>query len=149
MLKEMLTEEYIRVGCRAKTWQEALKVAGNILVENGNVTSEYIDKMIDVVNEFGPYIVVCEGVAFGHARPENGVLKPGISLAILEESVEFGHESNDPVKVVFAFAGKDHSSHIEMIQNIASILEDENSYNALMNSKDEEDVIKLIKSNTK
>lgn len=146
MLKKMLTKEYIRVGCRANTWQEALKIAGNILVKNGNVTSEYVDAMIKVVNEFGPYIVLCKGVAFGHARPENGVLKAGISLAILEESVEFGHESNDPVKVVFAFAGKDHTSHIEMLQNIITLLENEESYNGLMNSKGELDVIKLLKT---
>lgn len=144
MLKDMLTKKYIKSDVVAVDWQDAIKHAGELLVENGNATNEYTQAMIDVVNELGPYIVLCPGVAFAHARPECGTIKPGISLILLKNPIEFGNENNDPVKVVFAFAGKDHTSHMEMLQDISSLLQDDNSLEKLINSTTMDEVIELL-----
>lgn len=144
MLKQMLTREYMTDNARPKDWKEAIAIAGKLLVDNGNVTDEYVRAMIDVVDELGPYIVLCPGVAFAHARPESGAVKPGISLAILQAPVEFGHETNDPVKIVLAFAGKDHNSHLEMLAELSDILQDEKALERLVGAKGIEDIEGLL-----
>ncbi|HYE82067.1 MAG TPA: PTS sugar transporter subunit IIA [Clostridia bacterium] len=144
MLKQMLTKEYMISNARPKDWENAIEIAGKLLVDNGNVKAEYVQAMIDVVSEMGPYIVLCPGVAFAHARPESGTIKPGISLAILEAPIEFGHETNDPVKIVMAFAGKDHNSHLEMLVELSNILQDEKALERLVGARSIEDIEGLL-----
>jgi len=144
MLKDMLSISGIKIGVEAEDWQEAIEKAGQILVDNGNVTHQYINAMIDVVNEYGPYIVICPGVAFAHARPSSGAIKPGISMIVLKKPVRFGHEENDPVKIVFAFAGKDHNSHIELLAQLANLLDNKASYDGLLNAKTPAEIQEII-----
>jgi PTS system ascorbate-specific IIA component len=121
----------LKVGVRAETWVEAITAAGELLVDAGHAKPSYVDSMIRVVEELGPYIVLIDGVALAHAAPGEEVLANSISLAILEESVDFG--SGKLVKAVFAMAAKDHDSHIEALGALAELLSDEQNLNTLLN----------------
>ena len=121
----------LKVGVRAETWPEAVTAAGDLLVEAGHVKPSYVASMIRVVEELGPYIVLIDGVALAHAAPGEEVLANSISLAVLEESVDFG--SGKLVKAVFAMAAKDHDSHIEALGALAEFLADEQNRNTLLN----------------
>ena len=121
----------LKVGVRAETWVEAITVAGELLVEAGHAKPSYVHSMIRVVEELGPYIVLIDGVALAHAAPGEEVLANSISLAVLEESVDFG--SGKLVKAVFAMAAKDHDSHIEALGALAELLSDEQNRNTLLN----------------
>ena len=121
----------LRVGVRTETWAQAITIAGEILVEAGHVKPAYVHSMIRVVEELGPYIVLIDGVALAHAAPGEDVLANAISLAVLEDSVDFG--SGKLVKAVFAMAAKDHDSHIEALGALAELLSDEQNRNTLLN----------------
>jgi mannitol/fructose-specific phosphotransferase system IIA component (Ntr-type) len=121
----------LKVGVRAENWIEAITVAGELLVEVGHVKPSYVASMIRVVEELGPYIVLIDGVALAHAAPGDEVLSNSISLAILEQSVDFG--SGKLVKAVFALAATDHNSHIEALGALAELLADEQNRNTLLN----------------
>lgn len=145
MISQYLTENTIQVNVECINWEESIQAAGELLVNSQRVKKEYVQAMIDVVHEFGPYIVICPGVAFAHARPSSGVISPGLSLITLKEPIDFGNNENDPVKLVFAFAGVDHSSHIELLSKLAVILDNEKAFNALINSTDLNEIISIIK----
>lgn len=81
--------------------------------------------MQEGVIEFGPYIVIAPGVAMPHARPEAGVLKPGVSIITLAEARAFGNETNDPVDFVIAFAAVNKNAHIKTLQRIVGLLEND------------------------
>jgi PTS system ascorbate-specific IIA component len=121
----------LKVGVRTETWVEAITVAGELLVDAGHVKPSYVHSMIRVVEELGPYIVLIDGVALAHAAPGDEVMANSISLAVLEESVDFG--SGKLVKAVFAMAAKDHDSHIEALGSLAELLSDEQNRNTLLN----------------
>ena len=53
------------------------------MVKNGTIEERYIDGMIETVKNLGPYIVIAPGVALPHARPEDGVIEPSMSLVTL------------------------------------------------------------------
>ena len=42
MLKDILKAEYIKINEECQDWEDAIKHAGNILLENGILTEEYI-----------------------------------------------------------------------------------------------------------
>ena len=54
MLSDILKKEYIRINESCKDWEDAIRHAGNILLEKGIVTQEYIDSVIKRVKLFGP-----------------------------------------------------------------------------------------------
>ena len=87
----------------------------------------YIDAMVQAVRDMGPYMVLAPGIALAHARPEDGMLKVGMSIINLAEPVEFGNEANDPVSLVISFGGIDQESHVEMLRTLALFLMEESN----------------------
>lgn len=119
----MLTEDTIALNVSVESWEEAVRTAGQLLVNSGAAEPRYIDAMIKTAKELGPYIVLMPGVAMPHARPEEGAIKEGFSLLTLEKPVNFGNPDNDPVRVVIAFCAPDSSKHLESLANLARVLE--------------------------
>ena len=124
MLNRLVTPSQVLAHVRADDWAAAVESAGALLVKAGACSAEYVAAMRQGVRDFGPYIVVAPGVAMPHARPESGVLSPGVAIVTLAEPVEFGHQANDPVDLVIAFAAVDKSAHLETLQMIVSLLQD-------------------------
>ncbi|MDN6274371.1 MAG: PTS sugar transporter subunit IIA, partial [Corynebacterium casei] len=67
-------------------------------------------------------IVVAPGFAFAHARPSAAVKRTAISWVRLQEPIEFGHDSNDPVNLVVALAAKDDRAHTQSMKDLAKLL---------------------------
>jgi PTS system ascorbate-specific IIA component len=123
----VIEPENVLLNVSALDWEESIEKVGKLLYENKYVEKKYIQAMIDVVNELGPYIVLAPGIAFAHARPSSGVIKTGIGLVTLKQPVEFGNKDNDPVNIVFAIAAKNPTSHIDLLRRLCIFLElDEN-----------------------
>lgn len=85
----MLSADYILLDSPVTGWVEAIRQAGNMLLKDDILTESYIDKMISLVNENGPYIVFQPGFVIAHAGPEDGAKKLGISLVRLKEPIHF------------------------------------------------------------
>ncbi len=112
----------VKVKVPAATWQDAVRAAGNLLVEAGFAEPRYIDAMLRTVEELGPYIVIAPGIALPHARPDEGVLQTGFATASLASPVEFGNPDNDPVYLAVAFCAPDKSAHIGSLSRLAKAL---------------------------
>lgn len=141
MLKELLSYEQIKAKVDVKNWEEALQEAGNLLVASGKVTDKYVQNMIDSIREFGPYIVIMPGIAFGHARPDESVIDNCFSIITLKNKIEFGHDQNDPVEIVFAFAAKDSNNHLEAIQDLGLFLMEEENVEFLKQAQDSKEIL--------
>lgn len=116
---------------QAKDWREGIRLAGQILLRPGCITLAYIEAMVKAVEELGPYMVVDVGVALAHARPEDGVKRPCMSLVRLATPVEFGSSENDPVDLIFAFGAVDKEAHLEALRDLATFLQDKEAVAAL------------------
>lgn len=75
MLTDLLTKEKINFTNRELTWQEAIELAAQPLLDKHEIEERYIKAIIDKVEAFGPYIDLGLGIALPHARPEEGVKK--------------------------------------------------------------------------
>lgn len=121
----------------AADWRAAVRRAGDLLVRAGLATAEYVRAMEEARDELGPYMVVAPGVAMPHARPERGVLAPGVAVVTLATPVAFGHATNDPVDVVIAFAAEDKSAHVATLQRIAALVADADALGAIRTAHDD------------
>lgn len=147
MLLELLTKDRIKINHNISNWEMAGKLAGEILVNTGDIEYRYVEAMIESVKEFGPYIVVAPGIALFHARPEDGVNNLGIGLVVFKEGVVFGANENDPVNLVFILAATDNKSHTKLLGEIASLLQSRDTVEQIINSNNESEILSIIENN--
>lgn len=143
--KEMINLERIRINVETKDWKEAIQKVGELMVKTQCVYESYINAMIRVAEKLGPYIVITPGVAFPHARPEDGVIKPCFAIITLKEPIEFGNPENDPVKMVIGFAATDDKQHLNALQTLVDILSNRELVEKMMNSNTEEELFNYLK----
>lgn len=118
----VLNEKNVKLNVEASSWQEAIRIGGSILVDNGFAKPSYVDGIIDSINKYGPYIIISEGFAIPHTRPEDGALKIGFSLITLKQPVYFDGDS-DPVKVMICFSATDSQAHLDILKMIVEFVE--------------------------
>ena len=147
MLSDVLKKEYIKLNVECKDWIDAIRTAGQVLIDNGVVTDEYVEEAIKGVKELGPYIVITKGVALPHATNKIGVNKTGIALLTLKKPVEFGNVDNDPVYYVFMLATTDMDSHLAALSNLSDLLGKPEFFEVMKNASEPQSVIDYIKAN--
>jgi len=143
-LIENIDVNAISVNVKVKNWEEAVKIAGEILYNLGKVSHEYIEGMIKTTKRLGPYAVIAPGIALPHARPENGALELGISIVVLRSPIDFD-SPNDPVKVIIAFSAPTKSEHLELLKEIGRLLSTTTLQKKLKHAKTPNDVISAFK----
>ncbi|MGB9839770.1 BglG family transcription antiterminator [Thermovenabulum sp.] len=146
VLKELLTKDTIRLKVKAESWEEAVRIGGRLLFENGYVESTYVEAMVKNVKEIGPYIVIAPGIAMPHARPEDGVKSICMSLITLENPVEFGNKDNDPVRMVICFGAVDHENHLKALSELMEILMDKECLDGILKAESVNEVLNIIKN---
>lgn len=119
---EVLSASQAAVKVKVTKWEDAVRATGRLLVNCGFAEERYIEGMLTLTRELGPYIVLAPGIAIPHARPEEGALKVGFAALTLDPPVNFGNEYNDPVHLVIGFCSPSADAHVELLTRIARIL---------------------------
>jgi transcriptional antiterminator/mannitol/fructose-specific phosphotransferase system IIA component (Ntr-type) len=147
-LRDLLHDGVVRVRVAVRDCEEAIRAAGRLLLADGSVEATYLEAMVRMFREIGPYIVVAPGVALPHARPEDGVIRMGLSVVTLENPVVFGHDTHDPVDIVFAFAGMDYFSHLRAFTELAGLFRETDRLERLRKADTPAKLIEIITEKT-
>jgi PTS system ascorbate-specific IIA component len=139
-----LPDSAITVGAHASDWREAVELAGAALARSGATEDTYGARMIQVIDEFGAYIVIAPGLALAHARPGPDVLHDGLSVVTLDQPVVFGHPHNDPVSVVIGLAVATPDAHVTSVAQLANIFNDPGAIPGLAAASDVNEVQNIM-----
>ena len=134
----------IKTNVSASNWKEVIQMAGDLLINNGNIEQSYVDSMINTVLELGPYMILLPQLAFFHGKPGEGVNEVGISLIVLDEPVIFDDFENQEIKCAFAFSAVDSDSHLSTLQKFAELLSNEPLIELLVNNGNKEEILEMI-----
>lgn len=85
-------------------WKDAVRVAGQVLVDKGFCEKRYVGAMIRQIEKYGCYAVFKGGLALPHAKPSDGVIRTGMSLVRLKNPVKFPGPGTEPVRTLLALA---------------------------------------------
>lgn len=151
MLNGLLKKEAIELCVDVDNWEEAVRHIGKVMEKAGITSPGYDEAMIQNIKTFGNYIVIAPGLALPHAFSPENVIRPGLALITLKKPVNFGHEDNDPVKVIIGVAGTDSTTHLNTMQTLANILyeNDEKFVEDIWNCSEVEEVMDVISSANK
>ena len=122
---------------KLEKWEDAVKEGFKPLEKGKYVDESYYKSIIELINNFGSYMVVSEGLAIPHAENMNNVHKSGISLLYLKHPVIF--PGNKKVNLLFCLSAVDKKDHVQSLEDIIR-LEEEFSFRKKMaetNSKEE------------
>lgn len=143
-IRSLLNENRIILNAKVTNKEEAVRLAAKPLVEEGDISEEYVESILVELEDIGPYMAIMPGVVIAHSRPGEYVKKECASMMTLSEPVKFGHETNDPIEIIFVIAAKENNGHLDALQDLARVLINEESVNKIKNAKRAEEIMELF-----
>lgn len=149
MLEQIVKENLVCVNLHAKDWEDAIEKSAKPLIQDGDITTNYVKGIFDSVKKFGPYFVIAPHVALAHAPSKDGALKLALGVAVLSKPVEFHNKDNDPVKYIFTLSSPDSNSHLKAMQELVNLLSTPTFYEKLDTAKSPHEVVRIMSSKQK
>jgi transcriptional antiterminator/mannitol/fructose-specific phosphotransferase system IIA component (Ntr-type) len=143
-LADLLGPRTMTLQATARDWQQVVALAGALLLTCGAIEPRYIEAMVGLIEQHGPYVVIMPGVALLHAHPADGAKKTCLSLVTLRESVAFGHPRHDPVRVAVALASVDNHAHRRALRQLIELLDDPEASRRLRTVSSTEEACALV-----
>lgn len=143
-IRDLLSENRIILNAKVLNKEEAVRLAAKPLLEEGHISEEYVEGILVELEDIGPYMAIMPGVVIAHSRPGEYVKKECASIMTLIEPVKFGHETNDPIEIIFVIAAKENNGHLDALQDLARVLINEESVNKIKNAERAEEVMDLF-----
>lgn len=136
----LLHEKNILLNQHFNSKEEAIKKAGELLLNGNYVKENYIEKMLERENISTTYIGNNIAIPHGTSESQKEILKSGISIIQIPEGVSFGH---DIAKVVIGIAGKGNT-HLGLLSNIAIICSEMDNVDKIVNAKTKKEILELF-----
>lgn len=143
-MSNIFTEETIQITYKKLGWKDAIRMCSQPLLDNGSITDGYIESMIKVAEEMGPFFDFGKNVAVPHSRPENGVNRKGVSILKVENQVNLLDLEEHPISIFIVLAAEDNNSHLSILSSLSETLIDDEKVEALKNSKTKEEILNIF-----
>ncbi|WP_341323750.1 PTS sugar transporter subunit IIA [Solibacillus sp. FSL H8-0523] len=121
MALSVLAEENILLNQQLATKEEAIRLAGQILVDNRYVEADYIEKMLEREAMTSTFMGNFVAIPHGTDDAKKDVKESGISIIQVPDGVDFG--DGNIVKLIIGIAGKG-GGHLDILSNIAITVSD-------------------------
>ena len=129
----IVSVETVKLGATATDKQDAIRQAGELLVQGGCVLPNYVSGMLAREETMSTYLG--NGVAIPHGRDENrpDVQRTGISVLQIPAGVEW--EDGERAYLVIGIAAQ-ADEHVGVLANLAEVIEDEDATSELTQATD-------------
>jgi phosphocarrier protein FPr len=133
--------ETIRLQGKASDKQDAIRQAGELLVQGGCVAPNYVNGMLAREQTMSTYLG--NGVAIPHGQHENlgDVRRTGISVLQLPDGVEW--EPGELAYLVIGIAAN-ADEHVGVLANLAEVIEDPDAAEQLARTTDASVIIERL-----
>lgn len=149
MIWEELKDELIFTDLEAKTYEDVMERVGEAFIQAGYCKDTYKEALKVREAEYPTGLDIDGiGVAIPHTDVSH-VNKQGTAIAVLKNPVTFVQMGSDDetteVRLVFMLAVKEPSTQIDKLQAILGIIQDKEVLRKLLEVKDKEEIIEIIK----
>ncbi|MHC6529703.1 PTS mannitol transporter subunit IICBA [Vibrio proteolyticus] len=138
-----IERENIHLGLKASNKDEAIRYAGNKLVEMGYAEPEYVDAMFEREKLVPTYLGESIAVPHGTVEAKDRVIKTGIVICQYPGGVQFGEDADDIAKLVIGIAAK-NDEHIQVITTITNALDEPEAIDMLTSTDKVEDILNIL-----
>lgn len=141
-MSEVLTPATVELGVSLDSREEAIRRAGALLVENGNVEDRYIDSMLEREKSVSTFMGNAVAIPHGTEDSRQWVTRSGLSIITVPEGVEYG-DDGDVARLVIGIAGKE-DDHLDILSNIAIICSEEENVERIVRAETKEELLAIF-----
>ena len=140
----ILTQQTIRLNATVNDKESAIRLAGQLLVDAGHVTAEYIDGMLAREQTMSTYLG--NGVAIPHGQLENkdNVKSTGISVVQVLDGIQWDDDDEDSVAVMVIGIAATADEHMGLLTNLAELIEEPDDAEKFTRTADPEAIIEML-----
>lgn len=138
---QILNVNNIRLNQKFSSVDDAIRASGQILVDNGYVTPDYIDQMTERNQDLPVYIGNHVAVPHGLEDTRGAIKKTGISIIQVPDGVKFG--KNEIAYVLLGLAGEG-DDHLNILKVISQTLMDEANVEKIRTAKSPEEILAVF-----
>lgn len=139
---ECLNLSKIVISDESLVLQDSVYLAGECLVKNGSIEKSYLDVINFQIMYYGTYMFITDRIMLAHAKPEDGVNKMDISMAVFKNPVLF--REGKRAEIIFVLAAVDHERHLKILNDIFKIAEDKDVVKRFVNANTEMEIFEIL-----
>ncbi|MCI1880693.1 MAG: PTS sugar transporter subunit IIA [Sporolactobacillus sp.] len=140
-ISELLPISHIQVVENMPDWKTAVRESFAPLTREQTVGANYIQKIIDLTEAKGTYMIIKELVMLAHAAPQDGVKKLSMSMLLLRHPVIIGPiKQQKAVKLVIALAPTNRVSHVKALGQLLNLLNSDGLFHQLIQAESANDI---------
>ncbi len=129
----ILARDRIRLQATARDRDDAIRQAGELLVQSGCVKPAYVDGMLAREATMSTYLGNGVSIPHGEYDDREHILRTGISVLQLQDGVEWEDGEEAFLIIGIAATGDDH---VGVLANLAEAIEDEEIAEQLITTTD-------------
>ncbi|MBA2939407.1 PTS sugar transporter subunit IIA [Paenibacillus sp. CGMCC 1.16610] len=139
----ILSTNKVKLNAKPKDKFEAIRMAGQLLVDAGHASAGYIDKMIEREQTLSTFMG--NGLAIPHGTQDSKslILSTGLSIVQIPDGVDFGDGETANLVIGIAAAGNDH---LDILTNVAMICSEDENIEQIMQASTPEAMVKIFES---
>lgn len=135
-LKDIMYRDHLIRIDKDIMWDEAIRLASVPLLKTNIITENYINEMIGLVQDYGPYIVIKNRIAIAHAKTEAGANALGTTLLINKKNIQFEDDLN--IHYLFVISSSNPKEHLQILKDISMLASDDIDLNTLLDKNADE-----------
>ncbi len=137
----ILSENKVMMNAKAADKNEAIRMAGRLLVDAGHAPEAYIEKMIEREALSSTYMGGGLAIPHGTNEAKSLVASTGMSILVFPDGVDFGDGQVANLVIGIAAVGDDH---LDILTNVAMICSDEDSFARILGADSPEQLIAIF-----
>ncbi|GJM40227.1 MAG: hypothetical protein DHS20C20_05090 [Ardenticatenaceae bacterium] len=140
----VLEKNRIKLQATATDKLDAIRQAGNLLVESGCVEAAYVEGMLARESTMSTYLG--NGVSIPHGQYDNRdhVIKTGISVLQVPAGIVWDDDDEDELAFLIIGIAAKGDEHMTVLSNLADAIEDEEMAEEMARTEDVDLILKAL-----
>ncbi|MCM3634018.1 MULTISPECIES: PTS sugar transporter subunit IIA [Paenibacillus] len=139
----ILSTNKVKLNAKVNDKFEAIRIAGELLVQAGHAEASYVDSMIERENTLSTYMGGGLAIPHGTNEAKGKIKSTGLSIVQIPDGVDFGDGEIAHVVIGIAAIGDDH---MDILTSVAMVCSDDENLERIIKAETAEQLIEIFES---
>jgi len=139
----ILSTNKVKLNAKVNDKYEAIRIAGELLVQAGHAEASYVESMIERENTLSTYMGGGLAIPHGTNEAKGKIKSTGLSIVQIPDGVDFGDGEIAHVVIGIAAIGDDH---MDILTSVAMVCSDDENLERIIKAETAEQLIEIFES---
>ena len=141
-MSDVLTPAHVKVPGEARSKDDAIREAGQLLVDSGAVSPAYVDAMFEREQSVSTYMGNYLAIPHGTNEAKDSISRSAISVVRYDQPIDW---SGNEVRFAVGIAGVENG-HLEILGKIAVVFSDSDEVEKLLAAGSSDELYQLLQA---